>query len=216
LQNTEILTVISIVGRPGSGTGTQCHLLSQEFDLSHISTGDVLREEMERGEKSPRADIVRANIVRANIVRANIVRANIVRANMLAGTIGPIAITTAVLKDRVTKMMESGIRVFILDGFPRSIEQRTYFQTVIAPITSLLLLQCSPETSHRRLLPRGRFDDQAQGIRNRLVTFETITSLVVDEFRKHKRLTVIDAEQSVEEVYEKLVTIVTSVAELLH
>ncbi|KXH45141.1 uridylate kinase [Colletotrichum simmondsii] len=195
-QNTQIPVVISILGRPGSGKGTQCRLLSQKFNLSHISIGDVLREEMERGEESPHADII--------------------RANMLAGTIGPVEITMAILKDRIAKLMEGGTRVFILDGFPRSIEQSTHFQTLIGPITFLILLQCSRETSFHRLLPRGRFDDQTQAIRNRLLTFETTTSLVVDDFRKHGKLTVVDAEPSVAKIHEELVTIISSVAELLH
>ncbi|KAK1515148.1 uncharacterized protein CCOS01_13341 [Colletotrichum costaricense] len=146
---------------------TQCRLLSQKFNLSHISIGDVLREELERGEEGPPADII--------------------RANMLAGTIGPIEITVAILKGRITKLMEGGTRVFILDGFPRSIEQSTHFQVLIGPITPLLVLQCSPETSFHRLLPRGRFDDQMQAIRNLFLTFETTTSLVVDDFRKRKK-----------------------------
>ncbi|KXH41467.1 uridylate kinase [Colletotrichum nymphaeae SA-01] len=185
-QNSQIPVVIS----------TQCRLLSQKFNLSHISIGDVLREEMNRGEESPHADII--------------------RANMPAGTIGPIEITMAILKDRITKLMEGGTRAFILDGFPRSMEQSTHFQTLIGPITFLILLQCSPGTSFHRLLPRSRFDDQTQAIRNRLLTFETTTSLVVDDFRKRKKLTVVDAEPSVTKIHEELVTIVSSVAELLH
>ncbi|KAI3543773.1 uridylate kinase [Colletotrichum filicis] len=106
---------------------------------------------------------------------------------MLAGTIGPIKITMAILKGRITKLMEGGTRVSILDGFPRLIEQSTQLQTLIGPITPLLVLQCSPETSFHRLLPRGRFDDQMQAIRNRFLTFETTTSLVVDDFRKRKK-----------------------------
>ncbi|KAK1543695.1 uridylate kinase [Colletotrichum paranaense] len=176
---------------------TQCRLLSQKYNLSHISIGDVLREEMERGEEGPHADII--------------------RANMLAGTIGPIEITMAILKVRITKLMEGGTRVFILDGFPRLIEQSTQLQTLIGPITPFLVLQCSPETSFHRLLPRGRFDDdQMQAIRNRFLTFETTTSLVVDDFRKRKKLTVVDAEPSVAKIHEELVTIISSVAELLH
>ncbi|KAK1447114.1 uridylate kinase [Colletotrichum melonis] len=93
--NNSVPVVISILGRPGSGKATQCRLLSQKYNLSHISIGDVLREEMERGEEGPHADII--------------------RANMLAGTIGPIEITMAILKVRITKLMEGGTRVFILD-----------------------------------------------------------------------------------------------------
>lgn len=55
-----------------------------------------------------------------------------------------------------------------------------------------------------------------QAIRNRLLTSETTTSLVVDDFRKHEKLTVVDAEPSVAKIHEELVTIVSSVAELLH
>lgn len=87
--------IIGMLGGPGSGKGTQCELLSQKFDLVHISVGDVLRQEMNR-QGSPYAEII--------------------RQNMMTGKIGPKEITIAVLKDHILRSIAQGMDSFILDG----------------------------------------------------------------------------------------------------
>ena len=48
-NNTEKAKVIFVVGGPGSGKGTQCGKLAKEFNLAHLSTGDIFREERKKG-----------------------------------------------------------------------------------------------------------------------------------------------------------------------
>jgi UMP-CMP kinase len=87
--------VISMLGGPGSGKGTQCQMLSQKFDLAHISIGDVLRQEINR-PGSQYADILRENI--------------------MAGRIGAKEMTVSILRDEMLRIVAQGTRCFVLDG----------------------------------------------------------------------------------------------------
>ena len=87
--------IISMLGGPGSGKGTQCQMLSQIFDFTHISIGDVLRQEINR-PGSQYADILRENI--------------------LAGRIGAKEMTVSILRDEMLRCVVKGTRCFVLDG----------------------------------------------------------------------------------------------------
>ena len=91
----QTITIIGLVGPPGSGKGTQCKRLACQFPIEHLSVGDVLRAEMER-EGSPHASII--------------------KENMVLGRVGPPEITVEALKTRIDEAVSSGIRTFILDG----------------------------------------------------------------------------------------------------
>lgn len=84
-----------MLGGPGSGKGTQCRLLSDKFDLVHISIGEVLRQEMDRPGS---------------------LNADIIRENMTAGRVGPKEITVAILRDYMLRSAAAGKHVFVLDG----------------------------------------------------------------------------------------------------
>jgi UMP-CMP kinase len=84
-----------MLGGPGSGKGTQCQMLSQVFELAHISIGDVLRQEISR----PGSEY-----------------ADIIRENMMAGRVGPKEITISILRDHIRRSVAKGTRAFILDG----------------------------------------------------------------------------------------------------
>lgn len=91
IQSSEV-HIIGLLGGPGSGKGTQSKRLSQEYEINHISVGDILRAEADR-EGSEYAPII--------------------KQNMLAGTVGPREITIKILKSHILK---AATRVFILDG----------------------------------------------------------------------------------------------------
>lgn len=88
-------SVIGVLGGPGSGKGTQCKLLAQVFKFSHISIGDVMRQEMKR-EGSEYATII--------------------EQNMRAGTVAPKEITIPILKSHMLAASRQGMDLFILDG----------------------------------------------------------------------------------------------------
>lgn len=87
--------IISMLGGPGSGKGTQCQMLSQKFDFAHISIGDVLRQEINR-PGSQYADILQENI--------------------MAGRIGAKEMTVSILRDEMLRIAAQGTRCFVLDG----------------------------------------------------------------------------------------------------
>jgi UMP-CMP kinase len=105
-------------GGPGVGKGTQCTRLAQDLDLVHISVGDLLRIEKEGGKPEFR---------------------ELIEMHMRGGTIVPTRITMAILKAAIIRHVESDKRRFLVDGFPRHMEQALAFEKAVShPISSLL------------------------------------------------------------------------------
>ncbi|KAI3325392.1 adenylate kinase [Xylariaceae sp. AK1471] len=181
--NKDKPTVIGLLGGPGSGKGTQCRLLSEVLKFEHISIGDILRTEMRR----PGSDY-----------------AAIIEQNMRAGTVGPKEVTVGILKSHILEKSRSGIDLFILDGFPRNLEQAQYFEEIIAPIELVIVLECPDDILIDRLLPRRRFDDNLENIRKRLRTFHETTSQVIAFFGGKDKVKTIQADDSIVAVYEQL------------
>lgn len=149
----------------------------------------------------------------------------------MEGAIGPKELTVGPLKSHIRRRFEQGMRVFIIDGkqarprplysnptlrlgFPRNILQLHYFEVEVGAFECLIYLDCPEETLMQRLLPRGRFDDQAETIQGRLRTFNMSTSEAVEYFRGHGKLKVLNGEQTMETVHGQLKGIISEVAEL--
>ncbi|KAI1114995.1 adenylate kinase-domain-containing protein [Nemania sp. NC0429] len=181
--------VIGVLGGPGSGKGTQCSLLAETFKLKHISIGDVMRQEMKR-EGSEYASII--------------------EQNMRAGTVAPKEITTPILKFHMLAASRQGTDLFVLDGFPRSLEQAQFFEETVAPIKFVMVLECPDTILVDRLLPRERFDDTLENIHKRLRTFHETTSEVIDLFRNQGRVKRINADNDVEAVNHQIVELLKS------
>ena len=95
------VTVLFVVGGPGCGKGTQCDRLKAAFALKHISSGDLLREEVDSGSETGRK----------------------LKAIMLRGELVPMKTVLFMIQ---TKMMEAvirGFKGFLIDGYPREREQ---------------------------------------------------------------------------------------------
>ncbi|KAI1119873.1 adenylate kinase-domain-containing protein [Nemania abortiva] len=185
-SESEKFSVIGVLGGPGSGKGTQCKLLAQASKLNHISIGDVLREELKRKGSEYAA---------------------IIEQNMRAGTVGPKEITVGILKSYILAAAREGTDLFILDGFPRNLEQAQYFEEIIGPIEFVIVLECPDAILTDRLLLRKRFDDNLESIRKRLRTFHDTTSQVIESFSNQGKVKAIDANNSIEAINEQLVRI---------
>jgi adenylate kinase len=96
--------IVFVLGGPGSGKGTQCVKLAQEFGLIHLSTGDLLREEVNN-----QSDIGQQ-----------------AAGLMKEGKMVPSELLIEILRDRVSKNLKS--KGFLIDGFPRSMEQVHLFE----------------------------------------------------------------------------------------
>ncbi|KAJ8133261.1 hypothetical protein O1611_g365 [Lasiodiplodia mahajangana] len=188
-SNSQRFTVVGVLGGPGSGKGTQCKLLAQDYKLAHISIGDVLREEMKRKDSKYAA---------------------IIEQNMRAGTISPKEITIGILGAHIQAAVREGTDLFVLDGFPRNLEQAQYFEEVIGPVELVIVLECPDDILINRLLPRMRFDDNLESINKRLRTFHETTSQVINWFSEQREVVTLNAETSIEAINKRLVEILAN------
>lgn len=122
-----------------------------------------------------------------------------------------------VSNDQVLDLLKSAIerskstaKGFLIDGYPRQVEQAIDFEAQIAPATVIIHLQCSDHEMTDRLVNRGktsgRVDDNAETIRKRLNTFHGHTQPILRHFAA--KLETINSERPVDEVYKDVETIV--------
>lgn len=172
-------TVVFVLGGPGSGKGTQCAKLVDEFKLVHLSAGDLLRAHM----KSGTAD------------------GNMVADMIKEGKIVPSHVTISLL-DKA--MADSGRDTFLIDGFPRNEENRAGFekQTQSEP-AFILFFDCPEAEMERRLLGRneGRTDDNIETIRKRFKVFLDSSIPVVNHYEKLGKLRRIRADRDQADIY---------------
>ncbi|GJQ12418.1 hypothetical protein GpartN1_g4209.t1 [Galdieria partita] len=175
-----------ILGGPGSGKGTQCEKLVEEFHLCHLSAGDLLRKEMQSGSS----------------------HGQLIDRMIRDGEIVPGHITIELLKNAMEEQTQSS--GFLIDGFPRKLDQAGAFEKWIGDFEFILFLDCPQEEMEQRLLKRGqvsgRSDDNLDSIRKRFTTFIETTMPVVEYYRSRDKLVQVDASRSVEEVYKDIRT----------
>ncbi|KAJ3069560.1 hypothetical protein HDU98_007379 [Podochytrium sp. JEL0797] len=173
--------IVFVIGGPGSGKGTVCARLAKEFELTHLSTGDLLRAEVAAGTEIGR----------------------LCNQLMRDGQIVPMSVVIELLQ--VTIASDSESRGFLIDGFPRAVDQAVEFERAIRPAASILNFSCPLDVLESRLLERGktsgRADDNLETIHKRFDTFQRESMPVLGMFGD--RLLTVDGSRSVEEVYHK-------------
>lgn len=181
-------TVVFVLGGPGAGKGTQCGKIVDMFGFCHISAGDCLRAE--RNKNSPDADLINAYIKNGDIV--------------------PVEITVKLL---AKAMRESGQSKFLIDGFPRNLNNVTGWEKVVGDSVTLafvLVLECSEAVMQARLLTRGetsgRIDDNLASITKRFDTFTRETTPIVSYFAAQGLVKHVAAEGSVDTVWQTVQT----------
>lgn len=178
--------VIFVLGGPGAGKGTQCANLVRDYNFKHLSAGDLLREEQDR-PGSEFGDMIKTYIKEGQIV--------------------PMEVTIQLLENAMTDTIsKTGNRKFLIDGFPRKMDQALAFEEKVVPSKFTLFFDCPEETMRERLLNRGktsgRADDNEESIKKRFRTFVETSMPVVDHFRSEGRVVKVDATASPEKVYE--------------
>jgi UMP-CMP kinase len=180
--------VIFVLGGPGAGKGTQCANLVKDYSFTHLAAGDCLRAERNRKD-SPYGDLINSYIEKGQIV--------------------PMEITIALLHQ---EMVKAKTKRFLIDGFPRKMDQAIKFEEIVCGCNFVLYYECPEEELLKRLLKRGessgRVDDNIDSIKLRFQTFKE-TSFPVIEFyeqqgkvRKVLLINKIDSTDTVERVYE--------------
>ncbi|CAM9515055.1 unnamed protein product [Phaeothamnion confervicola] len=178
--------IVFVLGGPGSGKGTQCALIVERFGYVHLSAGDLLREERKSGSQV--AEMIE------NYIRE--------------GKIVPAEVTVGLLRKA---MRASGKRRFLIDGFPRNLENLTSWDTIMSPVCTvqmLLFLDCPEKVMEARLLTRGetsgRSDDNADAIRKRFHTYKDSTMPIIEHFRRLGKVRQVNSDQVVEAVFARI------------
>lgn len=187
---------IILFGPPGSGKGTQAANLIEKYGLIHISTGDLLRQEIK--DQTPLGLEAKTFIDKGLLVPDDVV-------------IGMIS----------AKLDSNGnAKGVIFDGFPRTIPQAEALDRLLdfkkAPITLMLALQVNDDELAARLKKRGatsgRTDDQDETIiRKRIQVYKDETSPVAGYYEKQGKLVNIPGEGTIEETFGLLVAEIGSV-----
>lgn len=167
-----------LLGPPGAGKGTQAALLSEKLGIPHISTGDLFRANI--GEGTPLGLEAKQYID--------------------AGKLVPTDVTARMVKSRLAE--DDAAEGFLLDGFPRTVEQAEILQDLLEEngqhLDGVLNFRISEDVVVERMLARGRADDTEETIRTRLSVYRDETAPLIDHYGD--RIIDVDAEGSVEEI----------------
>jgi adenylate kinase len=178
-----------MLGPPGSGKGTQGVRLAERYSARHVSTGDLLREEVSAGTELGRE-------AQPYMDRGDLVPDELILEMVLQDVVGPGSPPS-----------------FVLDGFPRTLEQAraAYDQAVAADrvLHAVVCLDVPEDDLVARLLQRGegsgRADDTEDTVRHRLTQYEQKTQPLLDFYAARDILVRVPAAGEVDEVTARIV-----------
>lgn len=177
-----------ILGPQGSGKGTQAKLLAEKFNLTHVSSGSLLRE-FAKGDSE---------------------KAKLVADLLTTGSLLPFDIVLEVAEP-VILAAQSG---FILDGTPRDVMQAEYLDWYLGErkikIDKVILLDIPREVSLDRLAKRAeiehRTDDTPQAIHERLDVYHEETLPVIEHYRQQGKLIEVDGTPDIQTIFVDIVS----------
>ena len=179
---------IVLLGPPGAGKGTQAAQIACRFGAPHIATGDIFRANVAEGTELGRA----------------------AQEYMDLGDLVPDEVVIAMVMERLTSDdCDSG---FVLDGFPRTVNQAEALDRRLAglgtPLEAALSFDVTEEELLRRLAGRAaaqhRADDAEQTIRHRLEVFAIKTRPLIDYYARRGLLINVDAIGPIEVVTKRI------------
>ncbi|KAI0693892.1 UMP-CMP kinase [Cytidiella melzeri] len=197
------VTVLFVLGGPGAGKGTQCANLVKDFGFCHLSAGDLLRAEQNR-PGSEHGEMIRTYIREGQVVPME------VTVKLLQN-----AMTVALKEGREGEGWQNGKGRFLVDGFPRKMDQAIKFDTEVCEARMVLFFTTTEEEMTKRLLKRGetsgREDDNAESIKKRFKVYHDQTMPVIEYYHKQSKVASIDATATVEEVHVKAKEVVEKI-----
>lgn len=187
-MTTNTATRLLIIGPPGAGKGTQAAALAAAYDVPAISTGDIFRANIKA--ETPLGREVKAITERGELV--------------------PDSITNQIVADRLSE--PDAANGFLLDGYPRTVEQVKYLDDVLAAngtaLDAVVLLEADTDEVVARLLQRandqGRADDTEEVIRHRQLVYAEQTAPLLELFKARGILVAVDGLGDIAEVAARI------------
>jgi nucleoside-diphosphate kinase len=190
------LQIVFVLGGPGSGKGTQCLKIIDAFQYTHISVGDLCRKVRDDPNSAESAQL---------------------REIIASGKLASAEFVLALLEK---EMLQQKGHKFLLDGFPRNLEQCIMFEKQLCPCKLAINFQCTDEILMKRCLDRGatanindntsedqaggRADDNRETIEKRLETFHNETDEAIEYLRSGNKLKDISAMLPIEQIWESV------------
>jgi adenylate kinase len=174
---------IVLLGPPGAGKGTQAHKLADKLGIPQISTGELFRKNITDGTKLGLE----------------------AKRYLDAGDLVPSDVTNALVEDRISQ--PDAADGFILDGFPRSVEQAEALTRMLdagnTKVDAVLEFKVCEEELLKRLKDRGRANDTEDVIHNRMNVYRAETAPLLEYYQNE--LKTVDAVGSLDEVFARAV-----------
>jgi adenylate kinase len=186
---------VVLIGPPGSGKGTQAQKIAEHWSLLHVSTGELLRDEVKK--ETPLGLSVASVLAQGLLVSDDIV--------------------LGLIRDRITSLSARG---FLLDGYPRNIDQarelNSLLEEIARPITHVIEFIVSDEELISRIQGRqavsGRSDDTGEVLRERLGVYGRYSIPVLEFYHEQSlgngkesiKFGRIDGVGSVDEVFSRI------------
>lgn len=202
-----------LIGPPGSGKGTQAKLLSDKLGLEHISTGDILREEMAKG--TPLGARAKSFVLSGKLVPDDLVN------------------------EMVAERFRSRPTKFVMDGYPRTLPQAYSFEQALGQLfldlNAAVLLKVNDDEIVKRLSGRWicpqckvpyhvqhkppkvpgtcdvchvpltqREDDKEETVRNRLKVYHQQTAELIDHYRRAGKLREVVGHGDIQAIHKKI------------
>lgn len=170
------------LGPPGVGKGTLAQLVEKKHGIKHISTGDIFRNNIKN--KTPIGIKVKKILDSGEYVSDDL--------------------TNEIVKDAIfnDSVKKSG---FILDGYPRTLNQAQFLKDINLEITGAVLLHASDEVILHRLTSRARGeDDTPEVIKRRLEVYNKKTKPLIDFYKKENKLIIVSSEGTIDENMNRL------------
>lgn len=188
---------IVFMGPPGAGKGTQAKIICDRYGIPQISTGEILRAAVKNGTEMGKK----------------------AREFMDAGKLVPDSVVIGIVRDRIRE--PDAKPGYILDGFPRTLEQADALKAMLAelgtPLQCALNLDVRDSVLIERLLDRarkeGRADDTEPVIKQRLETYHAQTRPLIDYYRKEGILSEVGGEGTLEEITNRITSVLDGVRE---
>lgn len=177
-----------VLGPQGAGKGTQAKRVSDEYNVPHVSTGDMFRAAQAEGTEFGKQ----------------------VGAIMESGKLVPDELTIAMIAERLSQ--PDAQEGFVLDGFPRNLAQASALDAMLGGIgrvlDAILFFNIPDDVGMERALDRakleGRADDTPDVIAKRLEVYHAETEPIVEHYRATGKLVPLHAERTIDEVWTEI------------